>query len=304
MAQSLPKPVYILHGQDEYLRRRRSEEIVRRLVGRDETNLTVTKLDASAELSDVLDELRTAPLLAPMRVVIVREADKFVVAHAEALERYLAAPARTAFLILLIDSWPPKTPTGQAGKEVRERVKSLDRIVRKVGELTNCSPIPASSLPKWIAETTQAQSKRIAPQAARLLAEWIGNDLYRLDGEIGKLAIYVDQREEITVEDVSAVVVATVGSEPFALTNAIGRRNTHKALGELSALMTRRGEEIRTLGMLGWHVRKTLAGAGRSAAAQAQSRRDARRLLAADLAIKTGADPVTTMQLLVTRMCI
>ncbi len=132
-----------------------------------------------------------------------------------------------------------------------------------------------------------------------MLAEWIGADLARLDGEIRKLVLYVGDRKEISSADISAVAVATGGYEPFALTNAIGRRNTRKALTILAEMLTTRGEEIKTLGMLAWHVRKTLAQAGRNAPAATKARRDTRKLLKADLAIKSGADSTTTMQLLV-----
>lgn len=299
MPQSPTKPVYVLHGQDDYLRRQRRAELTRRLTDRLQANLAVVNFDASAELADVLDELRTAPLLAARRIVILRDADKFIAEHAESFEKYLAAPPGTGVLIVITDSWPPKSPKGEAGADSRKAVKSLDRIVRKVGELIDCSAPSASSLPRWLASAAEAGGKRIAPQAARLLVEWIGPDLSRLDSEIRKLAIYVGSRSEITVEDVSAVAVATAGVEPFALTNAIGRRDTRKALTILAAMLTRRGEEIRTLGMLAWHVRKTLAAAGRNAAAAEKARRDTRKLLATDLAMKTGADPLTAMQVLV-----
>ncbi len=310
MPQAPDRPVYVLHGQDVFLQQRQCAELVRRLTEADEAGLATAKFDASAELSDVLDELRTAPLLAPRRIVIVRDADDFLLEHAESLGKYLASPARTGTLILLVESWPPKMhkrQTGKgvpdAGKDVSAAVNALARSVRQAGELINCSAPSASAVPGWISQTAQARGKQMAPQAARLLAEWAGTDLATLDGEIAKLAIYVGDRKEISVSDVSAVAVAAVGVKPFALTNAIDRRNTRAAMTALSAMMTRRGEEIRTLGMLAWGIRKTLSSAPRKSPAADHAGRSTRKLLAADLAIKSGADPVATMQLLVMNLC-
>lgn len=305
MPQTPDRPVYVLHGQDVFLQQQQCAELVRLLTETDEAGLATVKFDASAELSDVLDELRTAPLLAQRRIVIVRDADDFLLKHAESLEKYLASPARTGTLILLVESWPPKMPKtkGQTGKDVSAAVKSLAGVVRKVGELINCSAPSASAVPGWISQTAQARGKQMAPQATRLLAEWVGTDLATLDGEIAKLAIYVGDRKEISVSDVSAVAVAAAGVKPFALTNAIDRRNTRAALTALSAMMTRRGEEIRTLGMLAWGIRKTLSSAPRNSPAADKAGRATRKLLAADLAVKTGADPVATMQLLVMNLC-
>ena len=303
------RPVYVLHGQDVFLQQRRCAELIDRPAEGDDAGpyggsegLAVAKFDASAGLSDVLDELRTAPLLARRRIVIVRDAGKFILEHAGTLVKYLASPTPTATLILLVESWPPKPLKGQAGKDAADALKALTQSVRKVGELVGCSAPSASALPGWISQAARARRKQIAPPAARLLAEWVGADMARLDGEIDKLAIYVGDRKEISTEDVSAVAVAAAGVKPFALTNAIDRRNVRAALTTLSAMLTSRGEEIRTLGMLAWGVRKTLSSAGRSARAD-KARRDTRKLLAADLALKSGADPATTMQLLVMNLC-
>ncbi len=296
-----------------FLQQRQCAELVRRLTGADDAGLSIAKFDALAGLSDVLDELRTAPLLAPKRIVIVREADKFILEHAGALEKYLASPPATGTLILLVDSWPPKTQRGQAGEDMRQALKPLDKAVRRTGELIACSTPSTGSLPRWISQAAEARRKQMAPQAARLLAEWVGADLGRLDGEIEKLAVYVGDRKEISADDVSAVAVASGGYEPFALTNAIERRDTRKALAILAEMLTSRGEEIKTLGMLAWHVRKTLARAGRpvgakpgvarNTSASVKARRDTRKLLATDLAIKSGAEPTTAMQLLVMGLC-
>ncbi len=248
-----------------------------------------------------MDELRTAPLLAGRRIVIVRDSDAFVIEHAATLAKYLAAPAGTGTLILLVNSWPPKTQ--RKDSDTIAAIKALTKIVGKVGELTNCSAPSSAALPKWISQAAEAHGKNMAPQAARMLAEWIGADLARLNGEIEKLVLYVGDRKGISSADVSAVAVATGGYKPFALTNAIGRRDTRKALTILAEMLTSRGEEIKTLGMLAWHVRKMLAKAGRNTAAAAKMRRDTRKLLAADLAIKSGADSATTMQLLVMDLC-
>jgi DNA polymerase III delta subunit len=195
----------------------------------------------------------------------------------------------------MVNSWPPKTQRKDAG----DAIKALTKIVGKVGELINCSAPSSAALPKWISQAAETHGKTMAPQAARMLAEWIGADLARLDGEIEKLVLYVGDRKEISSADVSAVAVATGGYEPFALTNAIGRRDTRKALTILAAMLTSRGEEIKTLGMLAWHVRKNVSQARPDSPAATKARRDTRKLLAADLAIKSGADSATTMQLLV-----
>ncbi len=299
MSETPARPLYVLFGTDAYLRRQKRQEIVRRFAGGAETAFVVTHFDASAELSEVLDELRTAPFLAPRRLVVVHEADEFVGTHRQRLEKYFSSPSQTGSLMLLVDAWPANT--------------RLAGLARRIGEVIDCSSPHESKLPRWISEAADARGKRIARDASALLMQWIGPDLARLDSELEKLSLYVGARASITLEDVSRAVAATAGPAPFALINAIRAGDAGEALAVLNLMLTRRGEEFRLLGLLGWYLRQRRAGprrawAGRSAvpgpARQSPSDHGGfRRLLGADLAIKTGADPLATIQVLVTRLC-
>ena len=69
------KPVYVLHGKDAYLRRMHLGRVTKVVLGTDADQMGRTDFDGpEAALSDVLDELRTLPLLAVRRLVVVREA--------------------------------------------------------------------------------------------------------------------------------------------------------------------------------------------------------------------------------------
>ena len=187
----------------------------------------------------------------------------------------------------------------------------MTKRVAEVGEAFDCSSPAAGALPGWIAKAVAPRGKTIAADAARAMAVWIGPDLARLDSEIEKLCLYVGDREEISSADVAAVVTATAGPEPFALTNAIEAGDRRKALEALGSLLNVRGEEFRAMGMIGWMLRSSLQGKKgyrqprrpAPAAGAAAAIRNFRHALRADLAMKSGADPLTTLQLLVTTLC-
>ncbi len=293
MSDAPGKPVYVLYGADPYLRQLSRRKIIARFTAEADPQLVVSEFDASAALADVLDALRTAPLLAPRRLVIVQDADPFVSAHRDALEEYLSGPAPTGSLLLVVDSWPPQT--------------RLAGLARRIGEVTECAAPAESDLPRWIVQAGQSRSKQITDDAAGLLAEWIGPDLGRLDSEIEKLSLYVGARRGITVEDVHAVVMATAGAAKFALSNALSAGDVGAALQAMDKMLTRRGEEFRVLALIGWQLRREHGRGGlgwrRPAAGTLHVRRGLRELLRTDLAMKTGADPLTSMQVLITRLC-
>ena len=310
------KSVYVLYGNDQFLLDAHRKEIVSRTIGDADPQLSLSQFDATAELADVLNTLRTLPFLAARRVVIVRDADAFISANREAMEEYLKAPSETAVLVLMVGSWP---------KGAR-----LYKLVAEFGEAIECSLDQKASPARWLRQAAVQREKKLAPDAAELLIACKGNDLAALDGEVEKLSLYVGQRETITVEDVSTLVISTAGVGAFDVTNAVSAGDSATALKALARAVTRRGEEFRVLGMIAWHLRKVLKvkralEAGRSAQQACRNARvfgnqrefvdmvrrrsmrrieeDFRGMLRADLAMKTGADPTTALQKLVVELC-
>src|SRR5690349_13239982 len=84
-----PRPVYAVAGDDLYLRREALNAITLAVLGPEADDLSVARFSGeSAELADVLDEVRTLPFLSRARLAIVENADPFVTAHRRDLETY------------------------------------------------------------------------------------------------------------------------------------------------------------------------------------------------------------------------
>ena len=317
MAASAPKPIYVLHGNDAYLRDKHRRELIDRFLGDADPQTCIAMFDATATLSEVLDELRTLPFLAPLRMVIVHDADAFVVAHRDALENYLQSPAPSGVLVLIVGSWRSNT--------------RLAKATAAVGQTFDCSEVKAGAAGGHVMQFAAERDKQINRDAAQLLVQWIGSDLSALAGEVEKLATYVGDRKQITIKDVSTLVTASAGPDAFDLTNAIASGDTPGALKALGGLLNVRGEEFRTLGLIGWHLRMALRAAelvhrGQSPdnACRAAKippfrkndylqllrrrpvqklRADFRALLRADLAMKSGTSASAAMQDLVIALC-
>jgi len=306
------KPVYVLHGDDAFLRDAHRQEIVSHVINDADPQLAVTTFDADAELAEVLDELRTVPFLAERRLVILRDADPFVKKHRKSLEEYLNAPAGTASLMLIVSSWDQKW--------------RLAKRAEKIGQYLDCSVAQKQSLVPWLQEAAARRGKKIARDAAELLEHWTGKDKAALDGEVEKLSLFVGQRQQITIEDVSTLVTATAGPGAYALTNAITAGDTVAALEALEGMLNVRGDEFKTLGMIAWHLRRALKAHRQSASGRklnmwlpydqrgpframldrrppAKLHGDFRRLLRADLGMKTGLDAKAALQELVVGLC-
>src|SRR5690349_14407939 len=106
-----PLPVYVVHGDEDFLRRRVLDALRSRVLGSDENaafGLT-TFPGEKATWAGVLVELQTLPFLSPRRLVVVESADPFVSAHRSQLEKYVGQPAPHGVLVLDVKSWPSNT---------------------------------------------------------------------------------------------------------------------------------------------------------------------------------------------------
>jgi DNA polymerase-3 subunit delta len=333
------KPIYVLHGDDGYIRDEHRRRITREVVGDADPQLAVCSHDGkrrggppsseeepqspdgspqspqtSGLFAEVLADLTTPPLMAASRLVIVRDADAFVTANRDALERYLENPSPTAALLLLVQSWPSNT--------------NLAKTTARIGQAVACVAPAGGGLERWVMEAASKRGNRIDSQTAGLLASVVGADLAALDNEVEKLSLYAGKGSAITPEHVHLLASSTAGAEDFGLVNAIAASDAKAALVVLDKELTRRGEEFRMLGQIGWYLRivihaQTLRQSGQDPAQALRVRyearqtyldllkrrplrklqADCRQVLAADLAMKSGADAHATMQDLVLALC-
>ena len=90
-------PIYVLSGDEDFLKRACRNAIVAKVVGDGDPEFAISSYTGDKlDLSTVRNELETLPFFAPCRVVIVDQADPFVTANRESLERYIAKAAKRA----------------------------------------------------------------------------------------------------------------------------------------------------------------------------------------------------------------
>lgn len=199
--------VCVLHGAEPMLVRQHLDTLRAALESRHGAVDVVTFDGESASLAEVLDELRSLSLLSPFKIVVVDQADKFVLAHRAAMERYAQAPAADATLVLRAQRWHPG---------------NLDKLIAKIGCVIRCDALSAAQARTWLIGRAKTQQQRVvSPRAAGLLVERLGVDLMRLDSELAKLAVTVDDGGTIDLSQVEALVGKASDEQAWAIQEAI-----------------------------------------------------------------------------------
>jgi DNA polymerase-3 subunit delta len=167
--------------------------------------------------AEVLDEVRTLSLLGGIRVAIVDDADDFISANRELMERYCSAPASGSLLILLCNSLPRNT--------------RLYKIIEGHGQIVVCEAPKGPAFGTWITQRASATyGKKIAASAVQSLRWLLGDSPGWIDAELGKLAAYVGARPEITVSDVNELTDQRREEKVFGIMDAMAGGDAASAL--------------------------------------------------------------------------
>lgn len=238
-------PVYALVGSDSFMQ---LDALSRLLASLPKDTLRIDLDGERAQLADVLDELRSFAMFGSGKVVVVRDADEFISRYREQLEDYLAKPSDTGTLVLRLPSLPGN--------------QRISKLIAKVGKIESCEPPKGPAMPKWIMDRARAaHGLKVAPDAAQMLAEFLGNDLGRVDSELAKLALQVEGNVA-GIEDVTRGVAFQREQEMWDMTNELAAGHPDKAMKrwrQLTQLDT--SAEFRAVTWLGmWleNVRKAL----------------------------------------------
>jgi DNA polymerase-3 subunit delta len=240
---SEPQPVYVLHGDEDFLKRQVQLALRKSLLGEDGDSFALSTYPGDkAVYATVLEDLETLPFLSPWRLVIIDQADPFVTKHRSALESYVAKPASKGVLVLDVKTWPSTT-----------------RLAKLLGANATivCKGLATQRLPEWcIARASAAYGKTLMPPAARLLVDLVGAEMGQLDQELAKLTSFVGDAQRIDAKAVDQLVGNSREENTFKIFDAIGGGRTGEALALLARLFDQGEDPMRMLGAFSLQLRR------------------------------------------------
>lgn len=119
------------------------------------------------------------------------------------------------------------------------RLKST-KLLQQYGEIREFSAIPGwktEELVKRVGQMAQEHGVSLTAKATEVLAEVVGSDLRRLQGELGKLSLYTQSMNGPLDERAIAQLVAVTTQSSLKLATAIREGKTALALGLVGELM-------------------------------------------------------------------
>lgn len=240
--RSAPASVYLFHSDSDFLVDELWQRALAQMVPASHRRWNGERMSAKdLAVADVLERLRTIPMMGGRRLLMVQHADQWKKDERKLLEAYVSTPWDGATLVLSMVgkvSW-----------------KKLFQTVKTTGILVELKAPTQQTAPRWLQERAMATGKRLPFRAAAALVEQVGPDLHSLEQELAKLCSFSGDRTEITLEDVFEVVSRQRSFGIFELTRYIGSQHPDLAIVALRNLLLAGQSPLPILGLLARHIR-------------------------------------------------
>lgn len=208
-------PLYFLHGEESYYIDLISDAIQKNALAEHEIDFNQTVLyGKDTDLLALQSELKSYPMMAERRLVLLKEAQDFK--QLEALEAYADAPTPTTVFVVCY-----KNKAFDARKKI---LKSF----AKNGIIYKSDKIRDYQLPDWIAKYVRSVGLQMNGKATMLLAEFIGADLSRIANEIEKLKIVLGPNASVTDQHIEQHIGISKDYNIFELVNAVAQKQAEK----------------------------------------------------------------------------
>lgn len=213
-------PMYYLGGNEPYFIDKLAKLLEDKVLnpGEDAFNKAVI-YGSDATAGKLLGELRSFPMMAERRLVVLREAQKMGKTDWDKLQPYLDNPVASTVFVMTFK-----------GKELDGRSKTY-KSIEKNGIVFKSKALYDNQIPDWIRNYTENRGYKLQPEAQRILGTYLGTNLGLIESELEKIFITLkaDGAQDVTKDIVYDMINVDKDFNVFELMNSLGERDHVKS---------------------------------------------------------------------------
>ena len=210
------KSFYLLSGTEPYFIDRLEAKITEKLTDEASRSFDYSLFyGKEVEPRQIIETAKRFPLLASHHLVVVREA-QHLDKSTDLIAEYLSQPQAQTVMVFCFKY------------KAFDKRKKLYKVAKNAGALLETKTLYENQVGQWIADRLQAAHFKIEAKALQIFAEALGNDLSKIEKEIEKLKIVLDENTEITAELIEQHVGFSKDYNNFELYKAVAKRNSHQ----------------------------------------------------------------------------
>ena len=207
------KPIYLLYGDEQYLKASCLKQLKQAIVGDDAMNLS--EYSDKLDVKELVSVAGTLPFFADRRLIVLNRVSLFKSNNDELNE--------------LIENMPPYL-TIIIVEDTIDKRKTLYKLICKTGYICDISRMSEADLTKWVVKKLSDKGFKVRGSTVAHLLSRTGNDMNNIENELNKIASYCNGKEEVTVEDIDDIVIFQPQERVFEMIEAICASQKEKAL--------------------------------------------------------------------------
>jgi len=213
-------PVYLLHGEESYYIDLVSDALEKTVLEDAQKGFDQTILyGKDTAIADFVNAAKRYPMMGSHQLIIVKEAqDLKWKTEEELLLKYVEHLAPTTILVLAF----------KHGKF--DKRKKIYKAIDKAGVVLESTKLYENKVGEWILDRFRALGRSIHPQAAALMADYLGTDLSKIANEIDKLVLNIPKGLEIGLLHIEQQIGISKDFNVFELQSALARRDAVRAV--------------------------------------------------------------------------
>ncbi len=226
------KKIYLLFGEEAFLKRSYKNQLKAALVGDDAMNYHYFE-GRGLDLGEIISLADTMPFFGERRLIQIEESGLFKGSGADELVEYLPRMPDTTCM-MFVES------------EVDKRSR-LYKAVKAAGYAAEMVRQDERQLSAWAGGILAKAGRKITQRTMDLFLSRTGDDMENIRMELEKLISYTEGRQVVTDRDVEEICTEQVTGRIFDMVAAIAGRRTRQAMDLYEDLLTLREPPMRIL---------------------------------------------------------
>lgn len=229
------KQIYLLYGEEAYLKKQYKERFVKAMLPEGDTMNYACYEGKNTDIKEVIDLAETLPFFAERRLILFEDTGFFKSSGSDLADYISDMPETTCFIFI--------------ENEVDKRSK-LYKAVKAKGHIVELGVQDENTLRRWVQGLVKKEGKTMSQGDVAYFLNKVGTDMENITKELEKLVCYAMDRDVLTRTDIDAVCVTQITSHIFEMVNAVADKKQRKALDLYYELLALKEPPMRILFLL------------------------------------------------------
>ena len=230
------KQIYLLYGQESYLKKQYKERFIKAMVPEGDTMNYSYYEGKKTDIKEVIDLAETLPFFSERRLIVFEDTGFFKTGGNDLADYINDGLPRTTHFIFIEN-------------EVDKRSK-LYKAVKAKGHIVELAAQDENTLRKWVSGLVRKEKKEMSQPDIAYFLNKVGTDMENITKELEKLFCYCLDRNVITREDVDAICVTQITNHIFDMVHAVAAGDQRRALDLYYDLLALKEPPMRILSLM------------------------------------------------------